>query len=151
MSKKHQYILHLFSVLIILAANSPGKIFAQSQTLLKGIVLNQSTNKPIEFANISIKNTASGTTTNQKGFFEISVKQRKHPVLVISHINFHKKEIAITDSLLSSGFNVFIESKCTQLCDLVVSANLYEQPMNKLTKSVSLITHREIADNMNSN
>jgi iron complex outermembrane receptor protein len=141
--------LYVF-ICIVLLGGCPGKIFSQNIITLKGTVLSQTTDEPIEFASISIKNTATGTTTDQNGYFEIN-NQKKHLVLIISHINFHKKEIVINDSLFSSGFKVSLKPKATQLSDVVISANLYEQPMNKLTKSASLITHREIADNMNSN
>jgi outer membrane receptor protein involved in Fe transport len=138
-------------VLFIFITIFPGIIFSQQVTEIKGIVYDNNNQNPIEFATISIKNSAAGTTTDAEGRFKIPIAVENQPVIIVSHINYHKKEIVVGDSLLLSNVTIYLSPKDFQLSDVVISAGLYEQPREKLTKSADLISHREIVDNMNSN
>jgi len=114
-------------------------------------ISDQLTKEPISFANISIKNTANGTTTDAGGRFKINSDPEKQTVIIISHINYHKKEMVINNNLLSGKIDIYLKPKEIQLSDIIISASLYEQPLDKLTKPAGLISHREIVDNMSSN
>jgi outer membrane receptor protein involved in Fe transport len=72
-------------------------------------------------------------------------------ILVISHINYFRQEIELSGPPVRKGIRVALEPKSTRLSDVVISASLYEQPVLKLTRSASAITHRQIVDRMNSN
>lgn len=126
-------------------------VSAQKMNLIEGLVSDQNSKNPVEFANISVKNSAFGTTTDALGRFKISIESEKQTIIVVSHINYYKKEVVITDSLLSGRIHIFLTPKKIQLSDVVISAGLYEQPLDKLTQSGELISNREIVDNMNSN
>jgi len=126
-------------------------VLAQSNNVLHGAVYNQTDQKPVEFANISVKNTPTGTTTDALGRFKIKTNSDKQTVIIISHINYDKKEIIVTDSLFSGNIKIYLSPKAVQLSDVVVSAGLYEQSLEKLTTAANIISHREIVDNMNSN
>jgi outer membrane receptor protein involved in Fe transport len=132
-------------------ATFPGFIYSQQNVEIKGLVFDENSQTPIEFANISIKNAATGTTTDATGRFKITIAEKKQTVIIVSHINYHKKEIAVNDSLFSGNVTIYLSPKEFQLSDVVISAGLYEQPLDKLTKPADLISHREIVDNMNSN
>jgi len=125
--------------------------FAQSTTVLKGIVSDELTKEQISYANISIKNSATGTSSDAMGRFKINIEPKKQTIIIVSHINYYKKEIIINDSLLSKNLEIYLQPKAIQLSDVVISAGLYEQALEKLTTPANLITHREIVDNMNSN
>ncbi len=129
----------------------PVFVFAQNLVELKGTVYNKTNQSPIEFANISIKNSAAGTITDNLGRFRIEIAPEKQTVIIVSHINYQKKEIVFSNSLLSGNENIFLSPKEIQLSDVIISAGLYEQPLDKLTKSADLISHREIVNNMSSN
>ncbi len=120
------------------------------ERIIKGIVADALTKEPIPFTNISIKNSTAGTITDSIGRFEIKVSAVQ-PTIIASHINYYTKAYAISDSLLSDNINIYLAVKEFQLSDVVVSAGLYEQALEKLTKSVSLIYQREMVDNMSSN
>jgi len=142
-------LIFLIYGFIIFVANNP--VIAQYYTVLQGIVYCKTEQKPIEFANISVKNTPTGTTTDALGKFKIEIAREKQTVIIVSHINYHKKEIVINDSLLSQNLKIYLEPKSIQLSDVVISAGLYEQSLEKLTTPANIISHREIVDNMNSN
>jgi hemoglobin/transferrin/lactoferrin receptor protein len=130
---------------------SYNNLFAQEKEFIQGIVLDELSNKAIPFANISIKNQARGTTADTLGKFSIRVEENKQTVIIVSHVNYYKKEITYNDSLLLTDFIIYLKPKTIQLSNVVVSAGLYEQPLDKLTKPADLISHKEIVDNMNSN
>jgi outer membrane receptor protein involved in Fe transport len=124
---------------------------AQGRREITGLIRDEINDKPVAFANISIKNAPTGTTTDAKGQFKINITTKKQSVIIVSHINYHKKEIVINDSLFSDNIIIYLSPKEIQLSDVVISAGLYEQPLDKLTKPADLISYREIVDNMKSN
>jgi len=126
-------------------------VSAQKFIEIKGVVFDKPNHNPVEYANISIKNTATGTTSDNMGRFKMEIPAEKLTVIIVSHVNYYKNEILINDSLFNEQLELYLSPKSIQLSDVVISAGLYEQPLDKLTKSANLITHREIVDNMNSN
>lgn len=126
-------------------------VLAQKNIVFQGIVLDETNHQPVTYANISIKNRASGTTTDEVGRFKITLDTEDIQSLIISHINYYKIEIVINAETMSGSHEFLLKPKSLQLSDVVVSASLYEQPIEKLTKSAALISHREILDNISSN
>ncbi|MGI6342935.1 MAG: TonB-dependent receptor [Bacteroidales bacterium] len=123
----------------------------QNVKTINGVVIDQNSRSPIQFANVSVKNTGSGTIADQQGRFSIGVKTDAKTVLVISHISYHKQEITITDSLTNDSIYVRMQPKEVELSDVVVSAGLYQQQLNKIARSAKIISNRQIIDNMSSN
>ncbi|MGI5847841.1 MAG: TonB-dependent receptor [Candidatus Cryptobacteroides sp.] len=126
-------------------------VFAQTNYVLYGTVYNELDRNPVAFANISVKNKSTGTITDTLGRFKINIISEKQTVIIVSHINYYKKEIIVNNSMLSDDINIYLTPKTVQLSDVVVSASLYEQSLEKLTTPASIIAHREIVDNMHSN
>ncbi len=66
--------------------------------IIKGKIIN-SKNEPIELANIHLKNNPKiGTTSNQKGEFELSISDQQVIQLVISHVEYSDTTIFINPS-----------------------------------------------------
>jgi hypothetical protein len=78
------------------------------QKVVYGIVADDLSRKPVSFANISIKNAAAGTTTDAAGRFKINITKEKQTVIIVSHINYHKKEIVVNDSLFSGNVTIYL-------------------------------------------
>ncbi len=121
------------------------------EKIIRGVVADALTQKPIPLVNISIKNSKAGTVTDDTGQFKIKVPALQGTVIVVSHINYYTQTFVINDNLSSDNIKIYLSLKEFQLSDVVISAGLYEQDLEKLTKSVSLIPQKEIVDNMNSN
>lgn len=62
-------------------------LFAQNTTIIKGFVTNKQ-NSPVE--NVSVSYLNKGTTTNEKGYYELSIPIRKTIQLVFSHVFLSK-------------------------------------------------------------
>lgn len=62
---------------------------AQTSILVSGKVIDGDTNKPINYATISIQDESIGTITNAEGTFELSLASKfKDDTVIISHLGF---------------------------------------------------------------
>ncbi len=73
---------------------------------LSGIVLSDTSMTPIQLANITVKNTRRGTSTDYMGFFSIVV--RKNEQVLVSALGYKKAYIKIPDTLNSTRYAVFV-------------------------------------------
>lgn len=146
---KYFTIVYAFSFLISILFS--GVLLAQNSVRISGEVYDEVTQKPIVSASIAIQNSPEGTTTDASGKYIVSIKPDQQSVIVFSHINYNRKIIALSDSMLANYIRVYLSPKSILLSDIVVSAGLYDQQLEKLTTPANLISHQEIVDQMNSN
>jgi len=73
---------------------------------ISGIVLDAKTNEPIESASVFFDNTTIGTSTNDKGVFEISAKPGITSPLIISFLGFEK--ILITEYSVDKYYKILL-------------------------------------------
>lgn len=106
--------------------------FADNTKTISGTVLD-SNGEPVIGANVSIKGTGQGTTTNPDGKFELNVPEDGS--LVLSYLGFANKEIPIRGK---SVFQITLEED-TQLLDEVVVIGYSTVRRRDLTGSVSQI------------
>ena len=72
--------------------------FPQYPVILKGIVRNAETKDALPYANISIKNRAQGTITNQKGIFIFRLPANSfRDTLIFSYLGYRTMQMAIKD------------------------------------------------------
>ncbi len=66
--------------------------------LIKGTILNVSTNELLQGANVVVKGTTLGATTDEKGYFEIAVDDTiSNKILIITYLGYEDKELEIKD------------------------------------------------------
>ncbi len=124
---------------------------AQETINLKGIIVNQETKLPVPFVNISVYGSAKGTSSGSDGRFEIRVPSNKEVELILSHINFIRKEQPITSCPDPEQITIFLQPKTASLKDVVISAALYDQKSELLSKPAMVIRQKNISDQMMSN
>jgi len=146
-SKEYFRLQALVVLLLIFGVHS----VALSQQVLRGQVVDSLSNKPVAFANISVFNKALGATANEQGYFELSLSNTESVTLVFSHVSYFRKDLKLSGGSMSKKLTVYLQPKQQELSDVVVSASLYEQPMDKLTKSAAVLSHRDIAMEMSGN
>ncbi|NOX85316.1 MAG: TonB-dependent receptor [Chlorobi bacterium] len=81
------------SYLILLFAFMPAVI--SGHNIIKGKVLNESTNSPLPGASVRLKGTSEGTTTDEWGNFGMDTDYESG-TLIISYIGFKTKEVDFT-------------------------------------------------------
>lgn len=142
-------ITHIFlcCFFCFLSAN----IFSQSLYKIKAKVVDDNDNIPIGSVNISIMGVARGATTDNSGYFSISVDSTVTKKIVVSHVNYRKQIINISQFTSDPDLIIYLTPKQEMICDVVVTASLYEQSKNKLAKPVAIIRQKEIKDNFHSN
>ncbi len=63
---------------------------------IEGRIFEVNTNSPIETANIVVKDTEFGTTSDERGNFYLILNNIDSTTLIVSHIGYEKKEVKIT-------------------------------------------------------
>lgn len=86
--------LLFFSFSILLSSIS----FAQNIATISGYLTDQSSGEALIFANIYIKNTTTGVTTNEYGFYSIDIPPSEEVVLVYSYIGYELLEKTVQEA-----------------------------------------------------
>ena len=114
-----------------------------SQEIIRGVIFDKESNKPIRNVNIVIKGTSKGTSTDSRGFFFI--KPDKFPLTItVSHVAYNSRDFEIkTPSNEIKEFALI--KKENQIDEVSVFAN---KKVVELTKNkVYDISDFEITDN----
>lgn len=107
-------LLFLFSLLI-----SSG--LAGQNTVIEGFVKDND-EVPLEFVNVALEGTSTGTTTHTDGFFSLPVAPNINHTLVFSYLGFEQRRLQIE---LSPGekriLNIFLTPLSTTLPDVEIT------------------------------
>ncbi|NRA91164.1 MAG: carboxypeptidase-like regulatory domain-containing protein, partial [Psychroserpens sp.] len=95
-----------------------GCLGAQS---LRGVVLDAQTKTPIESAAIYFDNTSIGTSTNNKGEFEIELKEGITSALVISFLGYQRYQLE--EYVADAFYEIYLEESIDTLDEVVISAD----------------------------
>lgn len=95
--------------------------FAQTATLTGVILDKEMFNDPLPFANVMIKGTKTGTTTNENGKYVLTLKPGSY-TLLIGYLGYDTKEIPFTlKANEKKVINHSLESNGIQLDDVVIT------------------------------
>ena len=97
-------------ILLLVAGSSP--LLAQDQPVrddadpefitISGVVKDKNNKKRLEYVNISIPGSTSGTITNEDGEFSFKIKDASHVKAVeISHIGYYNNKVEVSGKNLS--------------------------------------------------
>jgi len=100
-------------------------IFINAQ--ITGTVTNEK-GDPLPFVNIYVENTYKGTTTNDDGYFELSLPPNQNYTLVFAYLGYttHKETISLEAELYE--LNISLKETTVSLDEVVVNAE--ENPAN---------------------
>ncbi|ANE52558.1 carboxypeptidase-like regulatory domain-containing protein [Flavisolibacter tropicus] len=90
-----------------------------AQTVLKGVVVEQETNKPVPAASVFLNNTSVGTTTNGQGYFELTMPSGKFD-LIVSSIGFETHNQTISANEIALPLTIKLQPKVKALETVVV-------------------------------
>lgn len=96
--------------------------FAQERCVVKGVVLDDETTKPVPNVNVIVRGKKMGTTTDSAGYFRLGLPARDEFVLVFSHVAYQK----VTRSVSSGApteieFRIFLVPEAIKLQEVVVT------------------------------
>lgn len=103
-----------FFILLFLTAFTT---FSQS---IKGVVLDEKTNTPIESASVYFDNTTIGTSTNNKGEFSLPYKDGIKSALIISYIGY--QNVMLYEYEVGKLYKVLMTEDLNTLDEVVISA-----------------------------
>ena len=110
MKLKFLFLSLLFSVIA----------FSQNGTVTGTILDKEYNDEPLPFANITIKGTSQGTSTDDKGKYTLTLKPGNY-TLVIAYLGYETKEIPFTLKASEKKIiNHTLEASGVQLKDVVV-------------------------------
>lgn len=115
---------------------------SNAQTIINGTVKDVS-NKPLTGANIYIKGTYTGATSDTSGFFSISTPMKDTCILVIAYIGYEtiEKEIVLNQKVLNLSFN--LNETASELDRVIITAGTFEAGDKKrsvLLSSLDIVT-----------
>jgi N-acetylneuraminic acid mutarotase len=125
-----------FTILLFALTYLP---FSASSQVLKGIVLDLETRKPISGVNVYITRLAKGTTTSLNGQFHFAepLQLNADDPVSFSHIGYETFRYSYAD-LRANNFRVLLRPKAQQLQEVVVLANRKLKPQLGYRKVSSL-------------
>jgi hypothetical protein len=104
----------LFTILI-------GQYFCFAQIKISGIVLDSLTNEPIEFANAGVLYKNTGTVTDSKGNFQLSILDSlKNSILRVSCIGYAEKDIIINSINPTQEIIIKLQPSVKNLKEVVI-------------------------------
>ena len=90
--------------------------------ILKGTVIDKSTQEPLIGASVQIKGTTMGTITDMDGHFELKDLKNGQYTLIVSYISFRIQEINVQASDNTSDLFVLLEADNQQLSEVTITA-----------------------------
>ena len=108
---------------------------AFGQTVIKGSIKTEK-GEPVEFANIFIKDSYDGTSSDVSGNFEFETFEEGEQILVVKMIGFETAEIPVTCNDQTIEQNIVLKEEKKSLDPVVISAGAFEASDEK--KSVVL-------------
>lgn len=122
-------ILKRFTLLLFLICTAN----LYSQIRLKSKIVSPD-NEPIPFANIYIKNTATGVIANEQGYFDIFIDEKFNDnFLIISCIGYKPKEILINKDILQFK-EIVLKSNGFLLDEVILNPNRKKLTANQIVK-----------------
>ncbi len=114
--------------------------YGQTSTV-RGFIYDLESGEPLEMANIAVKGTTNGTTSDMKGFFKINVPKGKEVTLQISFIGYK------TTELLAEGgteLNIKLVPEMIMGREVVISASRVDEKLMEAPLTIQKMNVREI-------
>ncbi|MBK8053395.1 MAG: carboxypeptidase-like regulatory domain-containing protein [Saprospiraceae bacterium] len=129
------YKLLTFSVFILLTYS------ISAQNMLNGSVIDNTTGEPIIGANLTIKDTGQGTTTDFDGKYSFSSSKSFPWTIIVSYIGYETKSI-IADG--KTELNIRLSSDAELLDEVVVSASRKAEKKQESPSAISVLSGKNL-------
>lgn len=93
---------------------------------LSGVIVDEATGESLPFANIKVKNSTNGTSTNTDGYFTLFNVPSDTSVLEVLYVGYKDKFVALSPKLLSEKLVIGLKTNAEILDEVVVTAEKRE-------------------------
>lgn len=140
--KSHTNLLVYSIIFSITILSSISEALSQPY-VLKGVVFESNSDKPVVGATIKIKNSRLGDYSNIHGEFKISNISKQKVIVLISHVAYEsiEKNVNLADT---SELKIYLIPKVFQSKDVVVTANRSTQNVQEVTNSVYVLDNKSM-------
>lgn len=107
-----------------------------------GQVFAKGTNEPLVGANVSVKGTLMGTTSDISGKFRLSVKDVTEATVVVSYVGYKRAELKVTES--TSDLKISLDEDILKTSEVVVTGFASSVKRENLANAVGTISAREL-------
>ncbi|MFD1257523.1 SusC/RagA family TonB-linked outer membrane protein [Mucilaginibacter terrae] len=115
--------------------------YAQNRQVA-GTIIDAGNKDPLVGANITVKGTKLGTTTDVRGNFKLTLVQTQKIVLVVTYLGYTTQEVSVENN---QPLNINLQPNATAL-DEVVAIGYANVQRRDLTGSVSSINAKQLKD-----
>ncbi len=126
-------IYSLKILLLILCFTDGLSLFAQKNTILRGIVRDEM-GEVIPFVPITISSKTSGTYTDTLGKFSFKANIQANDSLIIAYLGYHTQSIALEKNNNNQFFDIHLRTSVDMLSEVVIKAD--PNPGKTLMKKV---------------
>ena len=113
--------------------------FEQDPTTISGVVKDKESGETLPFANVFVKDTNIGTTTNADGFFTLFNVPSETSTIQVQYLGYKVETLVLTPDMVKDKITILLMPDNNQLDEVVVS-NDSGQQIVKINKSVSQIS-----------
>jgi hypothetical protein len=131
--------------LLLIALISSFKTFSQTTYTIKGKITDASTGDPIPFANIGVKGTLAGTTTNFDGLYQLTFTPPADSILV-TYVGYDSKSKAIVPNQAEQTIDIQLLPGTLQLREVKIFAG--ENPAYAILRKIVANKKRNNADDL---
>lgn len=116
-----------------------------AQTTISGTVTDAETGEPLPGVNVRIQRTYSGTAAGVDGSFQFTIEKDPPFILEFSFIGYRSLELQIDRSEDASGLRIAMTSQPLNTNEVIVTAELREEIVQKIPMSVAVIDERLVS------
>ncbi len=112
---------------------------ASGQQLIRGKIIDSLSLQPVAFANLSLEDGKSGTTTEIEGNFSLTIPQGYTGLVYITHVSYQTRILPL--SYLKNNQIIAVLPGSTQLMEVVVTGTKEENPAFRIIRQA--IAHKK--------
>ncbi len=138
---QQKHVLIVFAILILLVP----LLFSREQLVISGRVTAADDGEPLVGANVQIRNTYIGTSSDENGFFELRNVPVGDSELMISYIGYKSQIISLQlETGLSKDIHVALKQTPFETEQVVVTASRQPEALASAVSSIDVLAARDI-------
>jgi len=130
----------LFSLFVIILFSN-AMVMGQA-TKINGHVFDMESGEPLEMANISIKGTSLGTTTDERGYFSLEVDEKDKLSIQVSFIGY--KTLEMITEVGSGSLVIQLQPDVIMGAEVVISASRMDEKLRETPLTIQKMNIKQI-------